>query len=595
MNLLIKVKSQNTDVAEILFMQMTCGREKATIGLVYAPQEKDTSVEELDTMHKFIEEEISQARLDNHIVIVGGDFNGKIGDAIEGNKKEVSKAGRRLIKMAKNNSMKILNTTDKCKGKWTRIQKEKTRTVHSAIDYILISEEHESCVIDMTVDENKDITPYRDDSAYGKPVYTDHNMITVNLNLILTKSTDEPRIDRKKFEKFQEKTEDTNLIEIWNGAEQENIQEKYTPWSKRVYQIALATCPQKQKKNVEKKEVKIMRRKRRILKIQMRNESKKDIRDIIQKRRKMIQQHIIQAKRKNNKEKVKAVAMNIKNKGIFNRTAYWDFMRSMRKKRTIKGTAVNDKDGKRIDDPAKVKDRYLQYFKDLLSVRKAENDEEKMVEESVDKCIAAMEKTSLNLEIAPVTDVEYEIMKKSLKKQKANDADGWMYEMIIYAGKDLEESIKIMINAVLKTKTMPEEWNIMDILPIDKTNGYLEMTQKRGLFLTNIISKCVEKILFKRREKSLISNISTHQCGGVTERSIQDNLFIVNHTIYRYKKERKNLYMLFADIEKCFDNLWLKDCIIELVRCGTPVEEAMFIYNMNKKSPSKSEYTSWRH
>ena len=165
----------------------------------------------------------------------------------------------------------------------------------------------------------------------------------------------------------------------------------------------------------------------------------------------------------------------------------------MGKKRTIKGTAVNDKDDKRIDDPAKIKDRYLQYFQELLSVRKAVNDEEKMVEETVDKCIEAMEKTALKLEIAPVTDQEYETMKKSLKKRKANDADGWMYEMVIYAGKDLEESIKLMINAVLKTKTMPEEWNIMDILPIDKTSGYLEMTQKRGLFLTNIISKCVEK------------------------------------------------------------------------------------------------------
>ena len=156
-------------------------------------------------------------------------------------------------------------------------------------------------------------------------------------------------------------------------------------------------------------------------------------------------------------------------------------------------------------------------------------------------------------------------MKKSLKKRKAGDAEGWMYEMIIYAGKDLEESIKLMINAVLKTKTMPEEWNIMDILPIDKTNGYLEMNQKRGLFLTNVISKCVEKILFKRRERAMIEILSPHSCGGVLGRAIQDNLFVVNHTIYRYKKEGKNLYMLFADIEKCFDNLWLRDCILELI------------------------------
>ena len=34
--------------------------------------------------------------------------------------------------------------------------------------------------------------------------------------------------------------------------------------------------------------------------------------------------------------------------------------------------------------------------------------------------------------------------------------------------------------------------------------------------------------------------------------------------------------------EKCFDNLWLRDCILELIRCGMPLEEAMFIYQMNQ-------------
>ena len=108
-----QLKSHNTDIAETLFMQMICGKEIATLGLVYAPQENQTSAEELDMMYKYIEEEINRARTDNHIIILGGDFNSKIGDAIDGNKKEVSKGGRRLLKMAKGNSMKILNTTDK--------------------------------------------------------------------------------------------------------------------------------------------------------------------------------------------------------------------------------------------------------------------------------------------------------------------------------------------------------------------------------------------------------------------------------------------------------------------------------------------------
>ena len=58
---------------------------------------------------------------------------------------------------------------------------------------------------------------------------------------------------------------------------------------------------------------------------------------------------------------------------------------------------------------------------------------------------------------------------------------------------------------------------------------------------------------------------------------------MINNIINKYKNRKEDVYILFADIEKCFDNLWLKDCIIELVRNGFPIEEAMYIFIMNMK------------
>ena len=298
----------------------------------------------------------------------------------------------------------------------------------------------------------------------------------------------------------------------------------------------------------------------------------------------MIRQHITHNMKKESKRKAIKTAMKIKSKGVFNGTAYWEFKKSIDKPKKIKGTSINDKNGKRIDDPVKVKERYQEFYKELLTTRKPDNEEEEKLEKIVNKCIETMEKRSEDIEIEPMTDEEYDDMKNSLnkKKNKAADMQGWCYEMVIHAGKDLEESIKMMIRQMMKTKTVAEEWNKMCIQPKDKKSGWLEMTEKRGLFLTNILSKCVEKIMFKRREDTLIDELSPYQNGGVTERGIQDNLFIVNYVVNKYSKENKNLYLLFSDIEKCFDNLWLRDCILELIRCGTPIEEAMYILQMNK-------------
>ena len=44
----VQIKSEHIETAEIAFFQLTCGRETVTMGLVYAPQENQTTVEELD-------------------------------------------------------------------------------------------------------------------------------------------------------------------------------------------------------------------------------------------------------------------------------------------------------------------------------------------------------------------------------------------------------------------------------------------------------------------------------------------------------------------------------------------------------------------
>ena len=86
-----------------------------------------------------------------------GVMNGKIGDLIHGNKKEISKGGKIMINMIKENNMVILNSLEKCQEKWTRSSgREK-----SIIDYIMIGEEDENGVESIIIDEKKEKFPYR--------------------------------------------------------------------------------------------------------------------------------------------------------------------------------------------------------------------------------------------------------------------------------------------------------------------------------------------------------------------------------------------------------------------------------------------------
>ena len=50
------------------------------------------------------------------------------------------------------------------------------------------------------------------------------------------------------------------------------------------------------------------------------------------------------------------------------------------------------------------------------------------------------------------------------------------------------------------------------------------------------------------------------------------------------KTLQKNTYLFFADLVKCFDKLWLKDCIVDIWKAGLREKEAKTIYQLNEKA-----------
>ena len=64
------------------------------IDVIYAPQENVTPNNELKLMYEDIREQIKIEKEEKQQILITGDFNAKIGEAIEGNKTQVTKGGR---------------------------------------------------------------------------------------------------------------------------------------------------------------------------------------------------------------------------------------------------------------------------------------------------------------------------------------------------------------------------------------------------------------------------------------------------------------------------------------------------------------------
>ena len=571
---------EDREVGESMWITIANGRNNIRIGVVYAPQESRTLLAKLKVMYKGIKEQIEEAKKQQQKVLIVGDFNCKIGDAIKGNTEEVTKGGKLLLKMINKLDMKLVNGSSVCRGTWTRVEGNHK----SVLDYVIMNNEDLELVEDMLIDEERNITPYHQSDE--RKIFTDHNAIMLKINWNMRyKRGEHSKISMNKNTKakFKEKTMKGKLTNIWNKHDApRDTQTKYTEWNEEVKRIAKETFTVKKVKKHDRKEIRMLKKKKKELKKQVRKATEEE-KGILRIRKKLIDQHIEKYDKEVKRLRAITLASEIKKEKGFDGSAFWEYKKRNRGKKAEAMYAMKNEHGTIEENPSKIMDIYQKFYKNLLTEKKMQTEEGRKIEKGVEKYVATLEKTAKKTKITPFTKEEYQKLKKELKAGKAADLQGWKYEMVANAGDDLDDSMLKMLNDVTTNYVVPNQWREMVIKSIGKGKGDPRtMDSKRGLFLTNIVSKVAEKLIKNRNKTTIDSNLTPYQCGGVKNRGIGDNLFLVNSAVEEHRKRKESLYILFTDLEKCFDQLWLKDCIKEIAEAGVPPEEAYFIYLMNK-------------
>ena len=230
---------------------------------------------------------------------------------------------------------------------------------------------------------------------------------------------------------------------------------------------------------------------------------------------------------------------------------------------------------------------YKEYYKKLLTPRKPVDDEETRNEAVIDQAIKNLQ--MISKQTAPRETSKNEIIEeiKTLKLKKAKDSTGWQNEQLVYGGEEMALSLQKIFTMVDFQKQIPESWEHMWIKSIFKEKNARTLERTRGLFMTNIVAKLKEKIIKTRNEEAWEKSASPYQCGGKKGTSTVDHTLTILETIQRHKYLNKPIYIVYIDLEKCFDNLWLEDGVIELWKSGMNPLDADIIYRMNQNANIK--------
>ena len=352
-------------------------------------------------------------------------------------------------------------------------------------------------------------------------------------------------------------------------------------WSDTIQKIANRHSKKMKRKNndIPNKIRTLMKIKRNIKIEQKQTRNKSKISSLIT-RRKLVNEYIYDEIEKNNKNKVNKVVTTLEKSGGINSNKFWDIRKKLQRHNTENKTAIIDKDGITRESTKEIIEVYEEFYKKLLTTPESLTEEEREIEKIVEKTISCMESIAEISNAAKVEENEVKEIVNELKIKKAKDCDGWNNELI-KEGEEMIKSITKMFNRINDENRIPEKWKQMKIKSIHKKGSNLLMGNKRGLFITNVISKVYEKILKKRNS---INGISWFQCGGQKNRSTIDHVMTRMAIIDKQKFLNKKTYLVFLDAEKCFDKLWLKACVIEMWKAGHCIQDSAMVYKLNKEA-----------
>ena len=177
------------DETEIISVQVELGIFPIRIIVAYAPQENANS-ERKKNFWDFVENEIQEAELQNHGVILQMDGNLHPGpDVVKNDPNPQNRNGKIFMDfLSRNKQLEVLNCQEHCEGVITRIRKLEMKTEKAVLDFCIINRKLMPFFKKMIIDEEREfcLTNTAQIKKNKRLIESDHNSSLIDFNIEIT-------------------------------------------------------------------------------------------------------------------------------------------------------------------------------------------------------------------------------------------------------------------------------------------------------------------------------------------------------------------------------------------------------------------------
>ena len=105
----------------------------------------------------------------------------------------------------------------------------------------------------------------------------------------------------------------------------------------------------------------------------------------------------------------------------------------------------------------------------------------------------------------------------------------------------------------------------------------------RGVFRTCGIRNILDRIIYNDNYDKIDKSLTDCNVGCRKKRNIRDNLFVLNAVVNNVKQGKSEpIDAVVYDVTKCFDSLWLKECVNDLYEAGLNNDKLPLLFKTNK-------------
>ena len=181
---------------------------------------------------------------------------------------------------------------------------------------------------------------------------------------------------------------------------------------------------------------------------------------------------------------------------------------------------------------------------------------------------------------------QLETVLKRLKLNKSKDPHGYAHELFKdAAGDDLKKAILLLMNRIKREQRFPKALEICNISSIwKKKKSRNNFDNYRGIFRVSVFRSILEKLIYNDEYFNIDKNLSDSNVGARKGRNIRDNLFVVNAVVSGIKGKEDAVDLQLFDVEKCFDSLWVEECINDIYEAGLDNDKLAIFYKENQNA-----------